>query len=75
MSVANEALQFIAGCFSPEDARKIVDMMKTPVLFTRTEGAACPLCGATRCRIVTVRNGVRSHKCWRCGNSFTSVEK
>jgi hypothetical protein len=68
-------MRFEAGSYSPEEARKIVVMLKTPVIFTRQNGASCPLCEAIKCRITSVRGAERWHKCWRCGTAFRSIEK
>lgn len=57
---------------TPEDARKIVDLITVPAVYYPDKGAQCRLCGAW-VRPVSVKKTVRYHHCHRCRLNFRSI--
>lgn len=71
----------VAKRLSEEDLRKLVKRIQdgSGVDYSRRDGAICPVCGATKCRVTNtspwsgeVRE--RFHRCRTCGLRFKSVE-
>ena len=58
-----------------KQARNIVILLSTKQPYIPGEGARCPLCLIRAPVTGTKGDGLRQHKCPRCGHSFASVEK